>query len=661
MNDEHVYRYPHRITWPIGLICGLAVLGAALSVARVALLLLWQRWPVDRFLLNRVPRLEELIAWMERTGPKQLNSQSFVTPLLWLLLALFISLILRNLLPPVRFSSRGLLVGFGGDWVPVRWEGLRAIRVTDTADGKRFVVLVQTDAQDLTPWHRLYSFLYSFALKRGFLISSAMQGGEKLLQDIMGEITRRNRLGEKLSVEMTEARPSLLFGLFLGRVGVLGGGGKDDKPIFQPVATAATLGSSAAMTMPSMGGVAAVPNPAAAKATPAPAAPVRSADAIGSDYRRPVQLTLNVLTVVIIGFALWRYLVAWTTFLIFTFPSLRDTALFSSVPIVPLVSQWGLLVGAHIALVLVAVFVIMLRHLFPAVSVDSNGIVFTALGRSHHLPWEHVSFVKATDIRAEKHVILVEAEGKQLPWYYLMGSWLYDGGSGRGALIWPMLPQFEPLMQRIALELTRRQKPDEPLKLRDDLPGWLLLLVVRPADALDRLVMLYDGDRDMPEGLETGATLRASTRMFWVAAGPAALLLLYWMMYKGQILLLQVPLMIFLSIIWGGAEWPLASFLASSMDQIMGVGNKGYQGLYIYPTAQLPRLLPLGLAILLTLMGFPTLAIVVWGAGIAWSGLLTAGLWEALYGWRGPILLSGSVMTVFFQILTLIGVLVLRG
>ncbi len=663
MYDERVYRYPRRITWPIELLCGLVVLWAALDVARVALLLLWQRWPVAPFLLNRVPGLEQLIAWLERTGPQQLTPQSFVTPLLWLLVTLFGALMLRNTLPTVRWSPRGLLVAFGGDWVPLRWEGLRALRVTDTPDGKRFVVLVQADGQDLTPWHRLYSFLYRFSLKRGFLISSAMQGGEQLLQDIMGEITRRNRLGEKLQVEMTEASPSPLFGLLLGDPGWLKGGAQDEQPIFQPVATAATLGSAAALTMPSMGGLAGVPTPTSAvtKQASTPAAPTQAHDAIRSDYPRAVLLGLNVLTVVIIGFALWRYLVAWTTFLIFSFPRLRDAALFRNVPIEPLVSHWGLLIGAHVALLLAAVFVVLLRHLFPAVALDSQGLVFTAFGRSRHLAWEHVSFVKATNIRAEQHMILVEAEGKHLPWYYLLGSWLYDGGSGRGALIWPMLPQFEPLMQRLALELTRRQQPDQPVKLRDDLPGWVLLLVARPAEALDRLVRLQDGERDMPQALEAASTLRAAMHMMWVAAAPAVLLLLYWMMYKGQILLLQIPLLLFLAIVWGGAEWPLASFLASSLDQVMGAGNKGYQGLYMYPTAQLPRLLPLGLAILLTLMGFPTLALVVWGAGIAWSGLLTAGLWEALYGWRGPLLLCGSIMTVFFQILTLVGVLVLRA
>ncbi len=674
MNDEHVYRYPRRITWPIELIGGLLVLWSTVRVARVALALLWNTWPLEPFILHRVPGLAELVSWVALTGPDQLNLQTFTMPLLWMLVTLFVVLILRNMFPPVRYSARGLLVGFEGDWVPVRWEGLRALRVTDTPDNKRFVVLAQAAGQDLTSWHRIYALLYHFRFRRGFLISSAIQDGEGLLRDIMNEIDRRSRLGEKLNIEMSEGPASPLFGMLLNLPGLLRGArNQSEAPVFQPVATAATMGSGAALTMPSIGGViasapqAAPAQPQVAPAQPqalAPAAqrqPTLAADAIQGGYSRGIQGVLNVLTVLILGFALWRYLAAWSMFLLFTFPSLRDTAIFRGVTVVPLVSHWGLLVGAHVALLLVVAIVLMLRHLFPAVALDSNGIVFSALGRSHWLAWEHVSFVKATDIRDEQHVILVEAEGRHLPWYYVMGSWLYDGGSGRGALIWPMLSQFEPLMQRMALELTRRQAPDQPMKLRDDAPGWLLMLAVRPAEALDRLVGVYERERDLPQDLELPAVLRAGLQMLWVTAAPAILLLLYWMMYKGQLLVLQVPLMLILAIIWGITEWPLASFLSSSIDQIVGVGNKGYQGLYLYPTAQLPRVLPLVLAVLLTLMGFPTLAMIAWGAGIAWSGLLTAGLWEALYGWRGPVLLAGSIMTVFFQILTLIGVLVLRG
>lgn len=650
---ETVYRYPRRITWLFELLSGLAVAWALVGVVRVLLLLLWQRWPLDAFILKHIPRLPDFVAWVQRSGPRRVTYLSLLEPLGWLLAILFAALIIRNTFPAVRFSIRGLLVWFANDWLPVSWESVRSISITDTPSGKRFAVLVQTDGSQLLPYHRLYSFLYGFRLRRGFLITSALEDGEGLMREMLEEVERRRKLGEKLNLKIEDRARSPLFGLFLNPLALFGAT-KSEKPVFQPFATAATLGNATALTMPSMGGA----------ATAAPAAQARPAapgETVEASYPRFVELGLNLLTILIGGFALWRYLAAWTTFLLFTFPSLQNTALFRSVVVGPVVSPWGVLLGAHLGLILVAGIVLMVRHLFPAVSVDSTGIVFTALGRAHRLTWEQVQFVKATDVRDESHVVLVEASDKALPWYFVMGSWLYDGGTGRGALIWPMLQPFEPLMQRIALELTRRQQPDQPVRLRDDAPGWLLLLALRPADALDRLVLMQETDEDMPRGLETAPLLRAGASMIWNALGPAVLLLTYWMMYKGIILSFQVPFMLVVATLWGITEWPLAAFLASSLDQIVGAGSKGYRGLYLYPTAQLPRLLPLALAILLTLMGFPTLAMLIWVAGIAWSGLLTAGLWEALYGWRGLALLGGSAMTIFFQLLTFLGVLALRG
>ncbi|MBV9789387.1 MAG: hypothetical protein JOZ51_14480 [Chloroflexi bacterium] len=649
---EHVYRYPRRITWPIELLCGLAIAWSALNLFRTALLLATNRWPLNPAIIKRAPQIGELLRWMERTGPSDPTRGDLTSALIVLLVLLLGTLLIRNAFPTVRFSVRGLLVWFGNDWVPVQWESIRAIRVTDNAEGNRFVVLVQTDDKQLTPWHRLYSFVYRFGFARGFLLTSSMQDGEGLLREMMDEIARRRKLGEKLDIELEDGQRSLLFGLLLSPSSFFRRPTPaSDTPVFQPIT--ATAGMAApTLTMPGMGG-----------AGYAPAQPTMTSpgEAAAADYPKLVHTILNTVTALIIGFALWRYLDAWITFLIFKFPSLRETALFSSREIQPLVSDWGLLIGAHIGLLLVAGALLLIRHLFPAVAVDGAGITFTALGRSHRLSWEQVRVVKATDVREGQHVVLVEAEEAGLPWYFRMGPWLYDGGVGRGALIWPTIQPFEPLMQRMALELTRRQQPDQPLKLRDDAPGWLLMMAVRPADALDRLVMQYQSDDDMPQALEVPALLRAGMIMLWNAAGPAALLLIYWMMYKGLLISAQVPLMLIIAVIWGMTEWPLAGFLASSLDQMVGIGNKGYQGLYMYPTAQLPRLLPLAVAILLTFMGFPNLALLVWFGGIVWSGILTAGLWEALYGWRGAALIGGSAMPVFFQLLTFLGVLVLRG
>jgi hypothetical protein len=654
---EHSYRYPRRITWPIELLCGLTVAWSVLHVFRTLLLLITERWPLNPALTQKVPQINQLLAWMERTGPQDPSLNHLLSALVWLLATLFVTLLLRNAFPTVRFSVRGLLIWFGNDWVPVQWEGMRALRVTDNADGKRFVVLVQTDDKQLTGWHRLYSFVYRFGFARGFLITSSIEDSEGLLREIMEEITRRRKLGERLDIQMEDGQRSPLFSLLLNPTSFFRRStAASEAPVFQPIGATATLGSGAALTMPTMGGAAGTASRSTGQHSTA-----LPGETVIANYPRLVHTALSGITALIICFAVWRYVDAWLTFLVFRFPSLQETAFFSTREITPLVSDWGLLIGAHIGLLLVVGVLLLLHHLFPAVTVNSAGLVFSAIGRSHQLAWEQVRVVKATDVRDGQHVVLIEAEDGALPWYFRMGPWLYDGGVGRGALIWPAIQPFEPLMQRMALELTRRQQPDQPLRLRDDAPGWLLMMAVRPADALDRLVMQYQSDEDMPQALEVSAVMRAGLFMLWNALGPAVLLMTYWMMYKGLLLSVQVPFMLFIAIIWGMTEWPLAAFLASSLDQMVGVGNKGHQGLYMYPTAQLPRLLPLAVAIVLTFMGFPNLALLVWFGGIVWSGILTAGLWEALYGWRGAALIGGSAMPVFFQLLTFLGVLVLRG
>lgn len=265
MLSEKVFRYPRRITWPLEVICGVIVGWGLLSLTRSLLLLLWQRWPLDAFILHRVPPLADMIAWMARTAPREPSLRGMVPPLLLVLAAMFVALIVRNMFPAVRFSVRGLLVWFADDWVPVPWESIRKLQITDVADGKRFAVLVQTDDQHLTAWHRMYSFAYRWGMKRSFVITSSIEDGEDLLREIMGEIARRGKLGEKLNIKIEEDAFSPLFGTLLSPTSMFRRT-KTGAPVFQPVATAATMGASAALTMPSMGG-----STATVRTSPAPA------------------------------------------------------------------------------------------------------------------------------------------------------------------------------------------------------------------------------------------------------------------------------------------------------------------------------------------------------------------------------------------------------
>ncbi len=633
MIAERIYAYPRRLTWPVELVSGLLVVVGAFNAGQAVLDLILTRQPIDPWMLKQLPWLREATRAIQNFRSGAPTLLQLVGPLTFLCCVLLLALMVRNAFPAVRTSARGLLVRFGNDWLPVRWDGVQALRITEGGD--KFVALVQINGAQLTGWHRFWSFVYRFGFKRGFLITSAVEHGEDLIGEIVDELQRRQKLGRGTTALIDDRRPSPIFGSFL----------RVRQEAQAVVNTVQTAGAPVAM---------------AGSATSSQRATGEAAAEI--TYPGGIFRGLFCGTVLISGLALWQYVHAWITFLIYTFPFLRRIAFFGTMDVAAVVSPWGVLLGAHLGLALVAVVVTLLYHLFPLVSVDSAGLRLTALGKTHHVPWDHVKVVKATAVDEDRHVVLIETAGRALPWSYRIGPWIYDTGTRRGAIIWPMARGFEVLMQRLAFELSRQGRDGEAggPRLRDDAPSWLLLLVLKPAQALDRLVLAEVDEEDGPGRLDRARLKQAIAPMISVATGPILLLLGHWMLFRGVVLSAQIPAVVLLGIVWGLAEWPLVSLVASSLDQIVGAGTKGNAALYLYPISQLPRLLPTTLAVVLMLLGFPNLALMAMAAGIAWSAVLTAGLWEALYGWHGWPLMAGAGMGVFFQLLTLAGVVALR-
>jgi hypothetical protein len=101
-------------------------------------------------------------------------------------------------------------------------------------------------------------------------------------------------------------------------------------------------------------------------------------------------------------------------------------------------------------------------------------------------------------------------------------------------------------------------------------------------------------------------------------------------------------------------EWPLVGLGLTTMDEMSGGGEDGNRALYIYPTSQLPRLLPQAGALVLVLLGVPFLPVLLWLGAIVWSFLLAAAMSEELYDWRGGQLIAGGLIPVVFQLLILL-------
>jgi hypothetical protein len=228
-------------------------------------------------------------------------------------------------------------------------------------------------------------------------------------------------------------------------------------------------------------------------------------------------------------------------------------------------------------------------------------------------------------------------------------------------LITSALSNFEPLMQRMVLEVTRSQSErtapvDSPI-LQSEARSLLLLLSFRAGQTIDRLVEESRADEETKE-LKPAYLLRAAGPMFWLALPPPLLMICDRAIQQAILpdgrLIVGAIVLFLLSLL----EWPLVCLVSLALDETTGGGEEGNRAFYLYPLIQLPRLLPLAGALVMVLLGVPVLPVLFWIGAIAWSFLLAAGLWEALYDWRGGQLLAGGLVPVTFQLLILLAYLV---
>ena len=641
MQTETIHRYPRVTTWLIELLCTLAVTLAAVNCLLLLLRFAWQTLGLDRSLFRTLPFLNQTVEAINRwSGGAPLRSLGQLWPPLlpalgWLALALLLAVLLRNALPTVRASTRGMLVEFMGSWLPLRWESLRAIKVTEDLAAERFVLLAQVDGANLTTWHRFYSLLYSFGWRRSFLITSSISEFDKLVQALLSESDRAARAGDvEKPVRLEEGAWSPLFRFLLSPGSFF---------------SRRALGEKGAEAEP----------------TVTPQEALRSESVRGA---YPARITVLFVwgTALLALVALWRYFVYWGEFIALVFPRSRLYWPFSGIVLTTLDAQffWMKLVSAHLLLLLALGALIALRNLLPAIEARSDGLRARYFGRWRQIPWEKVSAIKATEFSEQSQAVLVEVRGNALPASSRAGSALYDGGFRPGILLTSALSNFEPLLQRVLLEVSQAHRrygeaepSDENPLFRRDAPSWLLWLAFRPSAALDQMVEQARAD-ETTKLFKLGPTLRALWRMVAVVL-PVALLPLFNTLFAQALppdagVLARMLLLMLLGLL----EWPLIALLAPWLDDSTGGGEEGQRPLYLYPASQLPRVLTGCAALLLLALGVPVLPVIALIAGIGWSFLLAAGLWEALYSWRGNQLLLGGLAPAAYQLIVLLVYLV---
>ncbi|MBC8160563.1 MAG: hypothetical protein H7Z42_05015 [Roseiflexaceae bacterium] len=629
MVAEQTHRYPRWITYSIEVLCAIAVSVAAFLAGRMILLYIWTSYGLDLALAPQLPWLTTVVVGLGGgvTGEKIYRLDMLLPSLAWLLLALLLTLLLRNSLPTVRTSPRGMLVEFAGGWLPIPWESLSAIKVTEDFGAERFVLLAETSKAHLTGWHRLYALLYRFSLRRGFLITSAISNFDGLVQTLLSETDRVARVLDNVhKIRLQEDASSPLFRFLLG-----------------PASFFSRRDTSDAVATPVI---------------------ANSGGILRGTYPLRISALFHWGALILAVLALLRYAIYWMQFLALQFAPLRDLPLFDRLTLTvgQAAAPWWLLIAAHLMLAAMFGILIALRHLLPQLEARGEGLAVRHFNRWHLLPWADVATIKVTELSEQSQVVLVQAN-RGLPNSTRLASLLYDGSRKPGVLITSAISGFEPLLQRVVQEVSRHQRiegdlDDSPI-FQSDASSALLSTSLQSSTAIDQQVEAARENSET-ERLSMRQLLRAAGPMAAIALLPALLLVVDRALVQGVLpsaFLLLIALIVF---VIGLLEWPVVALSATTLDEMSGDGEEGNRPFYLYPFTQLPRLIPLGFALLAALLGIPALPILLWLAAIGWSFVLAAGLWSALYDWRGSQLLLGGVVPVVFQLLVLLAYLFIR-
>lgn len=624
MNVEKVHRYPRHFTITVEILSAITVILALALLGREVLRLLWSIYTVDTALFARFPWLTDLVLVIsDADTPPPASLADLLPALAWLALALAVALLLRNSLPTVRTSARGMLVAFVNDWLPVPWENIRTIKVTEAGD--RYVLLVETDRGWLTGWHRWYSFVYRFGFRPAFLITSQISEFDELVKTLLSEADRAARtMATGRRIELQEEASSPLFRLLLS-----------------PTSFFAQRASQRNVT---------------------PAAAGASSDVVVGQYPRHISITLTWTAALIAGAAILRYLTLIMTYLAITFPGLRSLPVFNQLDLRLLPAPWWLLIEAHVVLIFLLGVASVIYHLLPALEARSEGLVVHRLRGRILVPWSRLRVMKVTEFSEHMQVVLIQVAGV-LPFDARLVSALYDGSLLPGVLITSAISNSDALLQRIVLEAMRchqatgdAQKPP----FQSDARSNLLLLSVQSSAAATRLVEEARNDPET-QRFTPARLMRVLPPAVGLAAFPALMLFadrafVQHLIPDGR-LVGAIVVMLLLALL----EWPLVSLAAVALDEMSGGGEDGVRPLYLYPQVQQPRLFLMLAALIVLLLGAQSLAALLWLGAIGWSFWLAAGLWSALYDWRGGQLIGGGLIPVVFQLILLIGYLVVRG
>ncbi|WP_298817014.1 hypothetical protein [Chloroflexus sp.] len=638
---EQVYQYPlRRRFWRsiIGsLLIGISLLGAGYQLLRGLVTVsepfaLWMR---------RTPGLRSVYDWL---SPLPVDLQAWLPEafvgLLWAAAGLVVALVLLNALPAIRVSPRGLLIEFAGGWLPVAWEDLQTIHVTSDQAGQRFVLLVipTKTAKRLTGWHRLYGLIYGATLRPSFLISSAIENFDHLLNTIVQENSRAIRGIEGAQpVVIDEQHRSWLFSLFL------------------------------------RGATTTEPLPTDVSLPPLSEPDVRAVLPVFS----PVRLGQLALILLMLGAGLWHYRSYWDRALTLLFPDLRShpsflwvsqyspyNAIFNvyqgvSVPLFgfpdrpDLPAPIWLLIAAQCMLAMMIIAVAILCVAMPlAATTGQEGIKLRFLPRplpaERSIPWSQISALKVIDLGFSRNVAFVQSS--RLPWLCHLIGLIVCSRWIPGTLLIGAMRNFPELIERCAERLSHLPPVNDTPRFQPTAFAPNLQLIGQPVATISALEA------------ELKTTSGSTASLLW-AAGRAMFLVS-----------LPLGLMFFIPGVIDGDRWPgwgaivggigftLAGLLEWPLIVLISIiihgdlANDQHQShiFAFYPLAQMPRMLFMLLAVGFIIVNLPWLAAIAWLASLALAYWTTAALWVRVYEWDGTQAIAGGLMPVFWQMFVML-------
>ncbi|WP_028459214.1 hypothetical protein [Chloroflexus sp. Y-396-1] len=643
---EKIYSYPWRrriwLSMSGNLLVFVSLLAAVYQLARGLL--------TNESIARWVQRNTLLQPFFEMLSPPPQDVNEWMVDtlvvLLWVAGGLLAALVLLNALPTIRVGGRGLLVAFAGGWLPVAWEELHQIHVTGDEAGERFVLLVipAKSAKRLTGWHRLYGLLYGTTIRPAFLISSGIREFDHLLNTILQEHARAiRRIEGAQPLDVDEQRRSPLFGLFLRR-------------------TTATTRTEVHLP------------------------PTTESDVVATIPRlAPAGIIPPVAALLIFVLGILHYRSYWERALALLFPTYRSNpallwvsrdpvyqAIFESyqgvgVPFFGIANRpdlpapFWLLVAAHLMMGLILVSCAAILVAVPTVATagqHSLTIRYVLRGRNSRfksdIPWPHISACQVIDLGFGKQIMFVQSE--RLPWLCRFCGLIVTGQWKPGVVLVGTMSHWPDLIARCAERLSHIPPINNVprFQLAAFMPN--LQLFGQPVATTKALSV----ERKTAAG-PTGSRLWASVRAMALVALPLGLMFALPALIDGN----RWPN---LGIIIGGfgfwmagvLEWPLIVLISFLIQGNFTEEQEQAHIFTLYPLIQLPRLLPMLLALIGLLVNLPGLAVICWFVALAIAYWVTAALWVEVYEWDGAQAIIGGLLPVIWHFFVMTGFWLLR-